>query len=136
MSKVGGTPEANDSDDPLEVPVKGLLRLKPTHLLNFVQQIAFLLVAVEVFHPNFWRRGEAVSAAMARYYNHGTCREDNLAAGGRTELAVNDFAPCRCGDGSGQNTWACSPPPPGLIRKRTYTSVHSTKDGCRRQGGE
>jgi type I restriction enzyme, R subunit len=30
-------PNASDPDDPLEVPVKGLLRLKPAHLLDFLQ---------------------------------------------------------------------------------------------------
>lgn len=30
-------PEADDPDDPLEVPVKGLLRLKPCHVLDFLQ---------------------------------------------------------------------------------------------------
>ena len=30
-------PEAAEPDDPLEVPVKGLLRLKPAHLLDFLQ---------------------------------------------------------------------------------------------------
>src|SRR5206468_4985518 len=30
-------PEAADPDDPLEAPVKGLLRLKPAHLLDFLQ---------------------------------------------------------------------------------------------------
>lgn len=30
-------PEANDPDDPLEVPVKGLLRLQPCHVLDFLQ---------------------------------------------------------------------------------------------------
>lgn len=30
-------PEAIDPDDPLEAPVKGLLRLKPAHLLDFLQ---------------------------------------------------------------------------------------------------
>jgi type I restriction enzyme R subunit len=30
-------PEADNPDDPLEVPVKGLLRLKPCHLLDFLQ---------------------------------------------------------------------------------------------------
>ena len=30
-------PEAAHPDDPLEVPVKGLLRLKPAHLLDFLQ---------------------------------------------------------------------------------------------------
>ena len=30
-------PEAVDPDDPLEVPVKGLLRLKPAHVLDFLQ---------------------------------------------------------------------------------------------------
>lgn len=30
-------PEAVDPDDPLETPVKGLLRLKPAHLLDFLQ---------------------------------------------------------------------------------------------------
>src|SRR3989441_4179313 len=30
-------PEADSPDDPLEVPVKGLLRLKPCHLLDFLQ---------------------------------------------------------------------------------------------------
>jgi type I restriction enzyme R subunit len=30
-------PEAVDPDDPLEAPVKGLLRLKPAHLLDFLQ---------------------------------------------------------------------------------------------------
>ena len=30
-------PDAFDPDDPLEVPVKGLLRLKPVHLLDFLQ---------------------------------------------------------------------------------------------------
>ena len=30
-------PEADDPDDPLEVPVKGLLRLQPCHLLDFLQ---------------------------------------------------------------------------------------------------
>lgn len=31
------TPAASDPDDPLETPVKGLLRLKPAHLLDFLQ---------------------------------------------------------------------------------------------------
>lgn len=30
-------PEADNPDDPLEVPVKGLLRLKPCHVLDFLQ---------------------------------------------------------------------------------------------------
>jgi type I restriction enzyme R subunit len=30
-------PEANDPDDPLAVPVRGLLRLKPCHVLDFLQ---------------------------------------------------------------------------------------------------
>src|SRR5439155_21956345 len=30
-------PEAENPDDPLEVPVKGLLRLKPCHVLDFLQ---------------------------------------------------------------------------------------------------
>jgi type I restriction enzyme R subunit len=30
-------PEADDQDDPLEVPVKGLLRLQPCHVLDFLQ---------------------------------------------------------------------------------------------------
>ncbi|NLF19762.1 MAG: type I restriction endonuclease subunit R [Lentisphaerae bacterium] len=30
-------PEADDPDDPLEVPVKGLLRLRPCHVLDFLQ---------------------------------------------------------------------------------------------------
>jgi type I restriction enzyme R subunit len=30
-------PEADNPDDPLEVPVRGLLRLKPCHLLDFLQ---------------------------------------------------------------------------------------------------
>jgi len=30
-------PGADDADDPLEVPVKGLLRLKPCHVLDFLQ---------------------------------------------------------------------------------------------------
>ena len=30
-------PEASNPDDPLEMPVKGLLRLKPAHLLDFLQ---------------------------------------------------------------------------------------------------
>ena len=30
-------PEASDPDDPLEAPVRGLLRLKPAHLLDFLQ---------------------------------------------------------------------------------------------------
>jgi len=30
-------PEAADPDDPLETPVKGLLRLKPAHILDFLQ---------------------------------------------------------------------------------------------------
>ena len=30
-------PEAEDPDDPLETPVKGLLRLKPAHVLDFLQ---------------------------------------------------------------------------------------------------
>ncbi len=30
-------PEATDPDDPLEAPVRGLLRLKPAHLLDFLQ---------------------------------------------------------------------------------------------------
>lgn len=30
-------PEADEQDDPLEVPVKGLLRLKPCHVLDFLQ---------------------------------------------------------------------------------------------------
>lgn len=30
-------PEADDPDDPLEVPVKGLLRLQPCHVLDFLQ---------------------------------------------------------------------------------------------------
>ncbi|TCT21207.1 type I restriction endonuclease subunit R [Thiobaca trueperi] len=35
-------PEADDPDDPLEVPVKGLLRLAPCHVLDFLQHfIAF-----------------------------------------------------------------------------------------------
>lgn len=35
-------PEADSPDDPLEVPVKGMLRLKPCHLLDFLQHfIAF-----------------------------------------------------------------------------------------------
>lgn len=35
-------PEADDPDDPLEVPVKGLLRLKPCHVLDFLQHfVAF-----------------------------------------------------------------------------------------------
>jgi type I restriction enzyme, R subunit len=35
-------PEADNPDDPLEVPVKGLLRLKPCHVLDFLQHfIAF-----------------------------------------------------------------------------------------------
>ena len=35
-------PDAKNPDDPLEVPVKGLLRLKPAHLLDFLQHfIAF-----------------------------------------------------------------------------------------------
>ncbi len=31
------TPQADNPDDPLEAPVKGLLRLKPCHLLDFLQ---------------------------------------------------------------------------------------------------
>jgi type I restriction enzyme R subunit len=31
------SPEADDPDDPLEVPVKGLLRLQPCHVLDFLQ---------------------------------------------------------------------------------------------------
>lgn len=35
-------PEADNADDPLETPVKGMLRLKPCHLLDFLQHfIAF-----------------------------------------------------------------------------------------------
>jgi type I restriction enzyme, R subunit len=30
-------PEADSPDDPLEGPVKGLLRLKPAHVLDFLQ---------------------------------------------------------------------------------------------------
>lgn len=30
-------PEAKNPDDPLEVPIKGLLRLKPAHILDFLQ---------------------------------------------------------------------------------------------------
>ena len=30
-------PDASNPDDPLEVPVKGLLRLKPAHVLDFLQ---------------------------------------------------------------------------------------------------
>lgn len=30
-------PEADSADDPLEIPVKGLLRLKPAHVLDFLQ---------------------------------------------------------------------------------------------------
>ncbi|WP_186027690.1 type I restriction endonuclease subunit R [Burkholderia gladioli] len=30
-------PEADNPDDPLEIPVKGLLRLKPAHVLDFLQ---------------------------------------------------------------------------------------------------
>lgn len=31
------SPEADDPDDPLEVPVRGLLRLRPCHVLDFLQ---------------------------------------------------------------------------------------------------
>lgn len=35
-------PEADNPDDPLEIPVKGLLRLKPCHVLDFLQHfVAF-----------------------------------------------------------------------------------------------
>lgn len=35
-------PEADNPDDPLEVPVRGLLRLKPSHVLDFLQNfVAF-----------------------------------------------------------------------------------------------
>ena len=36
-SRLVERPEAADPDDPLEAPVKGLLRLKPAHLLDFLQ---------------------------------------------------------------------------------------------------
>ena len=57
-------PEAVDPDDPLETPVKGLLRLKPAHVLDFLQHF----VAFET------RRG-ATTKKIARYHQFEAVNE-------------------------------------------------------------
>ncbi len=57
-------PEAEDSDDPLETPVKGLLRLRPSHVLDFVQHFV-------VFET---KRG-ATKKKIARYHQFEAVNE-------------------------------------------------------------
>ena len=57
-------PEAADPADPLETPVKGLLRLKPAHLLDFLQHFV-------VFET---RRG-ATAKKIARYHQFEAVNE-------------------------------------------------------------
>ena len=52
-------PEAADQDDPLEVPVKGLLRLKPAHLLDFLQHF----VVFETKKGRRLKRSRAISSS-------------------------------------------------------------------------
>ena len=57
-------PEAEDPDDPLETPVKGLLRLKPAHVLDFLQHFV-------VFET---KRGET-RKKVARYHQFEAVNE-------------------------------------------------------------
>ncbi|MYG36050.1 MAG: type I restriction endonuclease subunit R [Gemmatimonadetes bacterium] len=57
-------PEAADPDDPLETPVKGLLRLKPAHVLDFLQHFV-------VFET---RRG-VTTKKIARYHQFEAVNE-------------------------------------------------------------
>ena len=57
-------PEAQDPDDPLETPVKGLLRLKPAHVLDFLQHFV-------VFET---KRGET-RKKIARYHQFEAVNE-------------------------------------------------------------
>ena len=57
-------PEAVDPDDPLETPVKGLLRLKPAHVLDFLQHFV-------VFET---KRGET-RKKIARYHQFEAVNE-------------------------------------------------------------
>ena len=57
-------PEAADPEDPLETPVKGLLRLKPAHLLDFLQNFV-------VFET---KRG-ATAKKVARYHQFEAVNE-------------------------------------------------------------
>ena len=57
-------PEAEDPDDPLETPVKGLLRLKPAHVLDFLEHFV-------VFET---KRGRTVKK-IARYHQFEAVNE-------------------------------------------------------------
>jgi type I restriction enzyme R subunit len=52
-------PEADNPDDPLEIPVKGLLRLKPCHVLDFLQH--FTVFETKKGGPS--RRWPAISSS-------------------------------------------------------------------------
>jgi type I restriction enzyme, R subunit len=77
-------PEADDSEDPLEVPVRGLLRLSPCHVLDFLQHFV-------VFET---KKGKTVKK-VARYQqfeavNDIVDRTVSLIGGPQAELKPQD----------------------------------------------
>jgi type I restriction enzyme R subunit len=74
-------PKASNPDDPLEVPVKGLLRLKPAHLLDFLQHFVV-----------FETRKGATTKKIARYQQFEAVNElvDRTVSRQATSLTAHD----------------------------------------------
>ena len=89
-------PEAADPDDPLEVPVRGLLRLKPAHLLDFLQHFV-------VFET---KKGKTTKK-IARYQQFE---------------AVNEMVDRRCRSSASRSTRRIAPASSGTRRARASRS--------------